>query len=184
MTPDPSMPSHIEMTVRSISELHARHDQHTSAVQRVLAGVTRVMGSPMFLGGLTAAAMLWIAGNLIAAATGRTPWDAPPFAWLTAAASVLALYTTVLILVTQRHEDRLANHREQLTLELAILSEQKSAKIIELLEKLRRDSPNLANHDDAEATAMASSSDTVTILNAMHDAESMAGSPVRLVQAS
>ena len=184
MSPDPSLPSHIETTVRSISELHARHAQHTSVIQRVLSAMTRFIGSPGFLGGLTFAAVLWVAGNLIAAAMGRKPWDEPPFAWLAEAATLLALYTTVLILVTQRHEDRLAGHREQLTLELAILSEQKSAKIIELLEKLRRDSPQLTNHDDAEATAMAAPSDTVAILNAMHDADSMADGPGRSVQAT
>ena len=52
---------------------------------------------------------------------------------------LLALYVTVLILTTQRRDDQLASYREQLTLELAILGEQKSAKIISLLEELRRD---------------------------------------------
>ncbi len=51
----------------------------------------------------------------------------------------------MLILTTQRRADELAQHREQLTLELAILSEQKTAKVIELLEEMRRDNPNLRN---------------------------------------
>ena len=38
-----------------------------------------------------------------------------------------------MILITQRHDDEMATRREQITLELAILSEQKSAKIIALL---------------------------------------------------
>ena len=79
MSPDPSMPSHIETTVRSISELHARHERHTSVVQRILSAMTRIVGSPGFLGGLTVAAVLWVAGNLVVAAMGRTPWDQPPF---------------------------------------------------------------------------------------------------------
>src|ERR1700722_3772187 len=36
---------------------------------------------------------------------------------------------TVLILATQRREDELSNRHEQLTLELAMLSEQKAAKL-------------------------------------------------------
>ena len=47
----------------------------------------------------------------------------PPFAWLQGALGLLALYITTLILTTQRREDELASYREQLTLELAILSE-------------------------------------------------------------
>jgi uncharacterized membrane protein len=58
---------------------------------------------------------------------GWQPWDPPPFPWLTGAASLTALYTTILILATQRHDDELARHRAQSTLEIAILSEQKSA---------------------------------------------------------
>ena len=38
-----------------------------------------------------------------------------------------------------KREDELATRREQLTLQLAILSEQKAAKIISLLEELRQD---------------------------------------------
>ena len=44
-----------------------------------------------------------------------------------------------LILATQRRENQLAQLREQLNLELAILSEQKTAKVIQLLEESRRD---------------------------------------------
>ena len=188
MTPDEIMPAHLETTVRSIAELHARHAKRTTVVQRSFAATTAFVGRPLFLGLLTAAAVLWIGGNLLAAALGGHPWDVPPFSWLSNAATLLALYTTVLILTTQRHDDRLANHREQLTLELAILSEQKSAKIIELLEKIRHDSPNLSDHVDAEAAAMAAPSDTLAVLNALHDAEDEeaggARGPGRTVQAS
>lgn len=128
---------------------------------------------PLFLAVLTLAILLWTIGNLAAAAMGRHPWDPPPFAALGTIVSILALYTAVLILNVQRHEDRLANHRELLTLELAILGEQKSAKIIELIEKLRQDSPHLVNHDDQVATAMAALADTAAILNAMHGPDAL-----------
>ena len=47
--------------------------------------------------------------------------------------ALISLYMVVLILATQRREYQLAQLREQLTLELAILSEQKTAKVIQLL---------------------------------------------------
>lgn len=184
MTPDETMPAHIETTVRSIGELHARHDRHTTVMQRFVAATTAFVGRPLFLGLLTAAVVLWVGGNVLAVWSGRQPWDAPPFSWLANTACLVALYTSVLILTTQRHEDRLANHREQLTLELSILGEQKSAKIIELLEKIRQDSPHLSNHVDEEATAMAAPSDTLAVLNALHDAGAMKAGTGRAVQAS
>ena len=70
--------------------------------------------------------LLWIAGNMLADRAGVAAWDTPPFAWLQGVAGLLALYVTVLILTTQRREDQLAGYREQLTLELAIVSEQKA----------------------------------------------------------
>ena len=51
----------------------------------------------------------------------------------------------ILILTTQTGDDRLTARHELLNLELAILTEQKIAKVVALLEELRRDSPHL--HD-------------------------------------
>ena len=107
-----------------------------------------------------------MAANLLAARFGAQAWDPPPFTWLETAVSVLALYTTVLILTTQRHDDRLAEQREQLTLQLAILSDQKSAKIIELLEKIRRD---LAARSVEEPVARPA--DPQSVLEALHETE-------------
>jgi len=83
--------------------------------------------------------------------------------------ALTALYMTVLILTTQRREDEFAAHREQLTLELAILSEQKSAKIIALLEELRRDDPHIHDRDDTEADALSTPADPNAVLEAIQN---------------
>jgi uncharacterized membrane protein len=56
---------------------------------------------------------------------------------LAGAASLVSLYLVVLILTTQRRDDLLTQRRELLNLEPAILSEQKTAKVVALLEELR-----------------------------------------------
>jgi len=61
------------------------------------------------------------------------------------AVSITTFCITALILTTQRRDDQLAEHRDQMTLEFAILSEQKPAKIIQLLEDSRRDIPLVDN---------------------------------------
>ena len=48
------------------------------------------------------------------------------------ALSLASLYMVLLVYATQRRDDQLAERREQLTLELALLNEQKTAKLIEL----------------------------------------------------
>ncbi|HEY4029097.1 MAG TPA: hypothetical protein VGM25_02030, partial [Caulobacteraceae bacterium] len=69
--------------------------------------------------------------------------------------------------ITQRHENQLAEAREQLTLELAILNEQRSAKAIYLLEEMRRDLPQLPNRSDPEAEQMGRPSDPHAVLEAL-----------------
>ena len=77
----------------------------------------------------------------------------------------------VLILATQRREDELAQHREQLLLELAILSEQKTTKVIRLLEESRRDNPLIHNRVDQEAEAMARPADPQSVINAIKETQ-------------
>ena len=75
----------------------------------------------------------------------------------------------MLILASQRREDQLAERRDQLTLELAILGEQKTAKVIALLEEFRRDNPRTPDRVDPEATAMAQPADPSYLIAAIEE---------------
>ena len=167
----PILPAHIEQTIQAIAKLQADHHQEAGTLQRLVERLTAWIGRPRFIAFLTAIIGLWITLNLAAGWFHATPWDPPPFGWLQGLLGVLALYVTVLILTTQRREDQLAGYREQLTLELAILGEQKTAKIIALLEEARRDNPNLRNRVDEEAAAMAIAADPQAVLDAIKDSE-------------
>jgi uncharacterized membrane protein len=54
-------------------------------------------------------------------------------------------------------------------LELAILSEQKTAKVIQLLEESRRDNPLIRDRVDQEADAMAQPADPQSVLDAIKE---------------
>jgi uncharacterized membrane protein len=146
--PLPLLPAHIEETIRSIAQLHGEHHQNATPLQRAVDRITALLGRPRFIGVLTTSAAGWISLNLLAAALGYRPIDPPPFSGLGGAVSLVSLYILILILATQRREYQLAQLREQLTLELAILSEQKTAKVIQLLEESRRDNPLICNRVD------------------------------------
>lgn len=167
----PILPAHIEGTVEAIAKLHADHHRQAGKLQRLVERLTSSIGRPRFIAGMTIVIVAWIAGNLLLPLAGLKAWDEPPFSWLQGAIGLLALYATVLILTTQRRDDQLAGHREQLTLELAILGEQKSAKIIALLEELRRDNPALRNRVDHEAAAMSVAADPQAVLDAIKETE-------------
>jgi uncharacterized membrane protein len=165
----PGLPDHIEETIRSIDRLHAEHRRDATPLQRAVDGMTTLLGRPGFIFMVTAAVVLWVGGNLLAAAFGQRPIDPPPFSGLAGAVSLASLYMVVLILATQRREDQLAQHREQLILELALLSEQKTAKVIELLEEFRRDSPLIHNRVDRQADSMAQPADPQQMLDAIKE---------------
>ena len=109
--------------------------------------------------------------NFFAVALGYRALDPPPFAWL-AASSMASLYLVILILTTQRGDDRLTQRLELLNLELTILSEQKIAKVVALLEELRHDSPHLRNRVDELAEVMARPADPQWVIDAINETHS------------
>jgi uncharacterized membrane protein len=164
--PDPD-PSTGPAVALATARLRAEHQEATGALQRAVDRVTHLVGLPGFVAVLTVAIVAWMGANIAAGVLGIPRLDPPPFTWLQGAISTAALYIAAVILSTQRRQDQLAGHREQLALELAIVADRKVAKIIELLEELRRDSPTLANRRDHAAQAMASPTDPHLVLDAI-----------------
>jgi uncharacterized membrane protein len=120
------------------------------------------------------AVVIWIGLNLILPRLGRPALDPAPFPLLSGVVSLLSLFMVVLVLATQRRADKLAQLREQLTLELAILSEQKAAKIIALLEESRRDNPMIHDRVDPQANAMAEPTDPHVVMEAIRETHAQA----------
>ncbi len=84
--------------------------------------------------------------------------------------SLASLYVVLLILITRRREYKLTKLLEQLSVELAMLSERKMAKVIQLLEESRRDNPLVHDRIDQEAEAMAQPADPRLVLEAISEA--------------
>jgi len=170
-SPAPSL-STDQVIAQATAQLRADHKEETSTLQHAVDRLTAVVGMPGFVVVLTLAVVAWVAVNLLIGWAGLRPPDPPPFVWLEAALEMGALYVAALILTTQRRADKLSGQREQLILELAILNDQKTSKLIELLEEVRRDSPTLADRIDHEAHAMSKPADPHSVLGAIKDAES------------
>jgi uncharacterized membrane protein len=162
--PPTNLPPHIEDAIRTMTRLHADHYRAATLFQRAVESATNLLCRPRFIGLLTVAVAGWIVFNSFARTMGWHAVDPPPFSWLAGTLTLLSLYMVVLILITQRHDDELSQRREQLILELAILGEQKMAKVIELLEESRRDNPLIHDRVDQEADAMAQSADPQSVL--------------------
>jgi uncharacterized membrane protein len=173
------LPSHIAETIDAVAQIHADHHLKRTVFEKFIDDWTGRLARPAVLAGVIVGVAVWIATNLLAPLAGYTLLDAPPFPWLSGALTLLGVVMGVLILSTQRRADQLAELREQMTLELASVTERKVAKVIDLIEELRRDSPTLKDRTDHEAKQMAMRTSPAEVLTAIKDShdELVAKSP-------
>lgn len=122
--------------------------------QRAIETVTRVLGRPMTLYVVVLMVGVWAVSNSVGRREGFAVPDPPPFFWLQGLIGLAALLVATLVLITQRRQATLIERRMQLDVQVNLLTEQKSAKRIELIEELRRDLPAVRYRRDAEAEAM------------------------------
>ena len=160
MQPDPAR-AHAE----TIADLHHTADQRAGRHQQLIERVTYQLGRPGTLYVIVAALGGWIVYNL----TASSPPDPPPFAGLQAAVTVCALLLTTVVLITQSRQLHLAERRAQLDLHVNLLSEQKIAKLVALVEELRRDSPQVPDRDDPVAEQMSKATDARAMVAALED---------------
>ena len=160
------LPSHVEEAVRAISDMHNVHEREATRAERFADQLTSVVGRPAFLAVVVAIMAAWIIAALM---LGRAWPDAYPFPLLSFLISCMSICIAILILASQRRADRLAQRSRQLALEVALLAEHKTSKIIDLMEELRRDLPDVHNRVDLEAMEMASKPDHETVLDIIEE---------------
>jgi uncharacterized membrane protein len=74
-----------------------------------------------------------------------------------------------MVLAAQNRQRHVADEHAQLDLQINLLAEQKVAKLISLLEELRRDMPNVANRVDPLAEAMTHAVDPHAVASALRE---------------
>jgi len=131
--------------------------------------VAAFLGRPLFLYLTQAVVLLWVVVNLLLRVHGARLYDAPPFPWLQGLIGLGALLLTIVVLITQNRQGKLAERRAQLDLQVSLSSEQKIAKLIALVEELRRDLPSVKNRIDPEAEAMSEAADPHAVLEALEE---------------
>jgi len=165
--PRSQLPPSVSENIGTIAEYYARHEEHVSTTQRIVEKVALFLGSPGYVIGNIALIAGWIAANLAAPDLGWRPFDDPPFFWLQGIVGLNAFVISTTVLIRQNRMSRLADQHAHLDLQVNLLTEEKSSKIIALLEDLRRDLPNVATRDDREAQEMARPADAKAVLTAI-----------------
>ncbi|GAA4009686.1 DUF1003 domain-containing protein [Deinococcus rubellus] len=160
-----------EQLLSQNAEINTLLEQQSRAsltnLHRPIERLARLLGQPTFIFIVLTLFLLWIVLNLNLNFFIHHAWDNPPFFWLQGLIGVLSLIITSTVLIAQARQARLAEQRSQLQLQIILLTEQRSAKLVSLLEELRRDLPSVQNRHDAEADAMQRASDPQSILKAL-----------------
>ena len=163
------LPEHASQQIETIATLHAQAQRNVGFHQRAVESVTAFLGRPLFLNITIGVVVLWIVVNLFPHAFGLSRFDPAPFYWLQGAIGLGALLLTIVVLITQNRQARLSERRAQLDLQVNLLAEQKIAKLIALVEELRRDLPSVKDRVDPEAEAMQQSADPHAVLEALEE---------------
>jgi uncharacterized membrane protein len=151
----------------TIASIRSRGDNQRSSPQRHVEALTAAIGRPSTIAILLALIGVWVAWNAYEELSGGSAIDPAPFFWLQGVVGLYAALISTFVLATQNREKRHAEQRAYLELQVNLLAEQKTAKIIELLEELRRDMPSVRDRVDLQADAMQLPVDTNAVLDVL-----------------
>jgi uncharacterized membrane protein len=165
--PREELPSAVHENIGTIADFYARHEQELSLPQTIIERISLFFGSPAYVAASAVFIVCWIAANLVAPHYGIDQFDEPPFFWLQGLITLNAFIVATTVLIRQHRMAKLAEHHAHLDLQVNLLAEQKSSKIIKMLEELRRDMPDVNNKPDTEADEMAQPADPKAVLSAI-----------------
>ncbi|MDE2456272.1 MAG: DUF1003 domain-containing protein [Burkholderiales bacterium] len=144
----------IGQNIAAVEDFYLREEGKMGVSQRFVEYVSGLVGQPLFLGLILGFVLAWMVVNIALRLLGRQPFDAFPFPELQGLIGLSALLTATVVLSKQNRLARLAEQRAHLDLKVTLLTEQKAAKLIDLLEELRRDLPNVKDRHDGDALAL------------------------------
>ena len=154
--------------VESVASIRARAEQRLDRHQRMMEVLTAALGRPRTVYVTLSIVAGWVAFNLVTPKLfGWQRIDPPPFFWLQGMVALSALLMTTLVLITANRQTRNAEDRSHLDLQVNLLAEHKVAKLIALVEELRRDLPMVRDRIDREADAMQEAVDPNAMIEAL-----------------
>jgi uncharacterized membrane protein len=124
------MNEQIQRNVAAIVDLEKSVDAQRSRSTRVGAAVAGFVGTMSFVVTHLAGIGIWVYVN-----RAGSPWHFDPYPWpvLIFVLAVEAIVLSAFVLMTQRHQTRVADRRSHLNLQISMLSEAEMTKVINTL---------------------------------------------------
>ncbi|MFL6200722.1 MAG: DUF1003 domain-containing protein [Thermoanaerobaculia bacterium] len=120
-----------QQNIETIARLEHEEIEKRSRGERVSDVFTRFMGSMTFVVLHLVWLAVWFLWNL--GAFGLEPFDPFPFGILTLIVSTEGVILAIFVLISQNRMSRLANQRAHLNLQISLLAEQETTKILQRL---------------------------------------------------
>ena len=168
------LPEQVIKNIEAIATHQDRYRLNSPAHQRGLDKVTAVFSQPQFLYFLIGFFTIWWLCSYLSI-QHILPADFPPFNLREEGLEVAGLLISTGVLIYQTRQEQVSEERSHLMLQLNLITEQKIAKLISLVEELRTDLPNVRNRADLEAQIMQQAIDPQAILEVIqHNSEQSA----------
>ncbi len=159
----------VQQNLETVARFSKREENKTTTLQRTMENVSHVLGHPVFFVAFILFCATWIIFNFIFHRHFHYYLDEPPFVGLQGIIAFNGVLITMAVLIRQNRLAHTEEKRAQLELQVNLLAEQKVTKIIQLLEELRYDIPNVKNRDDPHAKSLQELTDPEAILNALEE---------------
>jgi len=121
--------------VQAMRKLEQASMAKRTGADRVASAIARFCGSMTFVWLHVVIFIAWISYNSL-------PWfdafDPYPFTFLTLVVSLEAIFLSTFILISQNYDMRISERRNQLDLQINLLSEQENTKMLQILERIAK----------------------------------------------
>jgi uncharacterized membrane protein len=136
-----------ELTERNVEAIHRLENgtqRQEGRLDRLADKVSTFCGSTRFLWVHVLWFAAWIGGNV---SLGARAFDPYPFTFLILIVSLEAIFLSSFILVSQNRASRVSERRNQLDLQINLLTEQENTKMLQMLQSISR-AVGVTDHDD------------------------------------
>jgi uncharacterized membrane protein len=123
-----------QQNIQTISKLEQEAIEQRSTSEKISEAFTRFMGSLTFVVLHLVGMAIWFSWNL--GAFGLEPFDPFPFGIFTLIVSTEGVILAIFVLISQNRMSRLANQRAHLNLQISLLAEQETTKILQKLKMI------------------------------------------------
>ena len=122
-----------EQNVQTVAQLEEATKRKRSTAHRIAGAIAKFCGSLPFVWVHIFVFGGWIIMNVVPSMKHVDPF---PFQLLSVITGLEAIFLSTFILINQNYETRVSERRNQLTLQLGLLSEQENTKMLTLLKRI------------------------------------------------